>query len=65
MKKIINIAIPIIISTIWISITSFLLDHFISRPTNQILQMGIIISIMMYTLGFIYYLYKRITNKNK
>jgi len=65
MKKIINITIPLIISTIWISITSFLLDHFISRPTNPFLQTGIIILIILYTLGFINYLYKCITNKNK
>ena len=65
MKKIINITIPLIVSAIWLSGTNFLLDHFISRPTNPFLQTGIIILIILYTIGFIHYLYKRITNKNK
>ncbi len=62
MKKIIII---LILFSIWVSGTSFLLDHFISRPTNSLLQTGIIIFISLYTLGFIHYIYKILTNKNK
>ncbi len=65
MRKFFNIAVPFVGFVIWISLTSFLLDHFISRPTNPILQTGIIIFISLYTLGFIHYIYTRITNKNK
>lgn len=65
MRKLIKIAIPIILFIIWVSITSLLLDHFISRPTNPVVQTGIIILIVLYTLGFIRYIYNRITNKNK
>lgn len=65
MRKFFNIAVPFVGFVTWISLTSFLLDHFISRPTNPIIQTGIFIFIMLYTLGFIHYIYTRITNKNK
>lgn len=60
-----NIAISIIGFVVWVSLTSFLLDFFISRPTNKLLQNGIIILIFLYTFGYFYYIYSRITNKNK
>ena len=50
---------------IWVSLTSFLLDYFISRPVNSVVQTGIIILIAVYTYGFIHYIYTRITNKNR
>lgn len=65
MKKIASIALYLIGFVAWVSLTSFLLDHFISRPTNPIIQTGIFIFIMLYTGGFIHYIYTRITNKNK
>jgi uncharacterized membrane protein len=65
MRRFINITATFVGFVIWVSLTSFLLDHFISRPTNPIIQTGIFIFIMLYTLGFIHYIYTRITNKNK
>lgn len=65
MRKFLNIAVTFVGFVIWMSLTSFLLDHFISRPTNPIIQTGIFIFIMLYTGGFIHYIYTRITNKNK
>ena len=65
MRRFINITATFVGFVIWVSLTSFLLDHFISRPTNPIIQTGIFIFIMLYTLGFIHYIYTRINNKNK
>ena len=65
MRRFINITATFVGFVIWVSLTSFLLDHFISRPTNPIIQTVIFIFIMLYTLGFIHYIYTRITNKIK
>jgi hypothetical protein len=63
--KLFRILTPLLGIFLWLSLTGYLLDTFISRPVNSILQNVIIIFIFLYTFGFIYYIYTRITNKNK
>lgn len=57
--------VPLVGTFLWFYLTGILLELFISRPMNSLVQLLTIFIIVVYTFVFFMYIYTRITNKNK